>query len=68
MKVHQKSQKVTAKETVNIVELEDKIEELLLNKPNKRSKTDYNTWLININNLINTCNDEANFKIYGNVK
>ena len=55
-------------EELYVVELSENIELMLSNKPSKRNKTDYNTWLKDINNLINKCNDTANYKLYGLIK
>lgn len=47
----------------------DKIEEMFDNKPDKRKKSEYKMWVIELNSLIDDCNKlTKKFKVYDTIK
>lgn len=52
----------------SVIELTDRIEELLEDKPDKRKRKEYQEWKLEVNQLINEVNQIAKFKMYNPVK
>lgn len=51
-----------------VLEIEDEIEHLLENIPDKRKKKEYNIWKSQVNALILQINTEAKMKLYHTIK
>lgn len=60
-----KEKEYTIENTPYVVELTEYIEQLLTEKPDKRRKSIYQSWLKEINELAVKANKLANFPIYG---
>lgn len=52
----------------SVIELTDRIEELLEEKPDKRKKKEYQEWKQEVNRLIEEVNKLSKFKMYNLVK
>ena len=52
----------------SVIELTDRIEELLEEKPDKRKKKEYQEWKLEVNTLIDQVNQLAKFKMYIKIK